>query len=390
MALHVVRKVLKDRTRGMADDFHNLASALAQRDYESLAADVVALGASFFPHNVDLLAGSVQYYTSSGDLKKAGESYAKLCHIDRSLWNWRAFVFSGDYLETADRIDHMLMIYKSFREQIPDDERGYSQEGIYYFRLGRLGQAAGIFEQGLEKCRRCAQSANMLAQVYTKQGRFEDAIAAASRAIESNAEEQPSTNQSSTFWHRALAQDARLHKIVEERARGNKPVITGEILTLAKNAILDYNTALSLPDALPSFRGRGPERKLAITVLLRRNGASDEEIKQVMHQDSAEEEPSDELRAALEMLDRMDATIHSAVEERAGGDKPDDEPVITDDILKLAGQCLRGYNNVLRSKGVDPSIKEKLGTRISALEALLRENGIPEEAIEKLKRQDDE
>ena len=251
IAIEVSQHVADKKTPGDPDNFHNLAAQLAKEDQNLLAIQVVNNGLELFPENIDLLADGVKYNTTVGQLALAEELYTRLSVIDHSSWNWRAFVFVGDYLETLGKIDEAMDLYKQFRRALPNDERGYSQPGSYYQTTWKAPTRRFLFfERGVQKTRRCSQCANMLAQTYIATGEYRKAIEAADRALEANAEEQPSTNEAFILWHRALAEDSLIHQKTSKQDQ-ECDVGSDEFLTLCRNCVVDYRNAMDAPDAQP-------------------------------------------------------------------------------------------------------------------------------------------
>ncbi len=284
MAIRLSKHVVEEEIPGGPDDFHNLAAQLAKENQYVLAVRILANGLVSFPENVDLLAGALKYNMSIGRLDDADVLYKRLCAIDRSQWNWRGFVFVGDYLEILGKVDDAMDLYKEFRKILPDDERGYSQPGDYYRKLGKLSKAIPVLEKGVQKTRRCSQCASMLAQAYTATGEYEKAIAAANRALESNAEEQPSSNEAFILWHRAQAEDSLIHSRASDPDQMSDGVLE-EILTLCRNCVVDYRTAMQAPDAPPVLHARGPARLAILNGLLVKLGATREQMAFVFVED---------------------------------------------------------------------------------------------------------
>ena len=179
--------------RGDSDDFHNLSAELGRREHKFVGLRVIKRGLARFPSNVDLLSDAVQYSSSLGALDEALGFVDQLFKVPFSEWNWRAFTFVGDYYEANGQIEVAMKLYEKMREEIPDDERGYSHAGIHYFKNGRYEKAIEILAPALDKLRRCSQCASnqsILSQCYLESGHYEEAIKCASRGIEADAEER--------------------------------------------------------------------------------------------------------------------------------------------------------------------------------------------------------
>ena len=313
-AIEVARYAVNNTLPGSTDDFHNLSSELARNDQDTLAADVIRVGLALYPRDVDLLADGIKCYSVIGNLKESENHLATLRKVNYALWNWRAFVFAGDFLELTERPEEAMDIYSQFRINLPDDERGYSQPGIYYRKLGKFAPAVEILEAGIAACRRCSQTAFSLSEIYIEQGEYEKAILATNRALESNADEQPSVNQSAVLWNRAIAQDALLHRKLSDPGT----VIGDDIIQLAACTVVDYRTALSMKDAIHEFRVRGPQRIQIMKGLLKRHGLEEDSI---MHLVGTE--PLPESNNIQEILEALNQNKDDADEEEPNGsDQP--------------------------------------------------------------------
>nr|VFJ66841.1 MAG: Tetratricopeptide (TPR) repeat [Candidatus Kentron sp. FW] len=252
MAIQVAKHVLEKKISGSPDDFHNLAAQLARKDLYSRASQIILLGLESFDKNIDLLSDGVKYLSSSGDTERANELAKRLQDIPKDHWNWRAFVFLGDYFELMGEFEKAFAVYEEFKKQRPYDERAYSQHGGVFQQWGKYDEAIQIFEEGLRKVRKAPQTALRLADCYIEVGEYSKAIAAIDRAIEGTADSQPSVNISSLFWTRAEAEDALVHS--------GTITDTKELGKYIESAITDYQAALSMPDCIIVYRIHGPQR----------------------------------------------------------------------------------------------------------------------------------
>nr|VFK34680.1 MAG: Tetratricopeptide repeat-containing protein [Candidatus Kentron sp. MB]VFK76897.1 MAG: Tetratricopeptide repeat-containing protein [Candidatus Kentron sp. MB] len=267
MAIRVAEHALDTQISGSPDDFHNLAAELGRQELYSLASRVVQRGLEYFPQNVDLLSSGIKYLSSNGDIDAADKLTEKLEGVPKGHWNWRAFVFLGDYLELVGRFDAAFTLYEEFKKQLPHEERAYSQHGGVFKKWGNYDKAIEIFEEGLRKTRKAPQTALLLAESYIEVGEYAKAIAAAGRAIEGTADAQPSANIAASFWTRAIAKDALIH--------ANEITEQAELAEYIGSAIADYQAAMSMPDRLDVYMLRGPQRIQALQLYARSHGIVD-------------------------------------------------------------------------------------------------------------------
>jgi len=289
VALTVARYAVDNNLPGTADGFFNLATVLSKKGQQPLALQVAKNGLERYPKDVDLLACAINCSQGMGLMDDTRNFCKHLKGIPYSRWNWRAFVFSGDYLEADDGVEEAMELYELFRQNIPDDERAYSQPGKYYATLGHYQEAITVLEKGLKACRRAAQSAFTLSEIYADIGEYEKAIWACNRGLESNAEAQPSASQAAMLWQRSAARDALIHKIAQEKNETDEFWTVDEpILFLSRLCVKDYITAINMDDAIPPFRERGPQRIEILIALLKTHGASDDMVADVIGQVSNE------------------------------------------------------------------------------------------------------
>nr|VFJ53204.1 MAG: Tetratricopeptide (TPR) repeat [Candidatus Kentron sp. DK] len=264
MAIRVAKQALDSNISGDPDDFHNLAAELGRQNLYSLASRVVLRGLEYFPQNVDLLSSGIKYLSSNGAIDEADKLTERLRAIPKEYWNWRAFVFLGDYFELRGRFDEAFALYDAFKQQLPHDERAYAQHGSVFKKWGNHDKAIAIFEEGLRKTRKAPQTALMLAESYIEVGEYAKAIAATERGIEGTAIDQPTANIAAIFWTRATARDALIHT--------NQITEQAELAKSIGLAISDYQAAMSMPDRLVQHRYRGPQRIQVLQLYARNHG----------------------------------------------------------------------------------------------------------------------
>ena len=122
---------------GSGDAFHNFSVSIIRCCSDYLTAwEIIQLGRTIHPGNVDLLADALRYGYNCGKKDECKEYYNELKGIDYSRWTSRAFSFAIDYLiylstdqgdsyinQTALSVKHELeSTIKKFQELFPEDD----------------------------------------------------------------------------------------------------------------------------------------------------------------------------------------------------------------------------------------------------------------------------
>lgn len=287
-AIATVHHAITTGVSGGVNDFHNLGSVLARHDHEPLAVQVINAGLRLHPKDVDLLSDAVMFNSRIGQASAAESAVETLRQVDVDSWNWRAFVFVGDHLKAKGNIATALKLYATFRSTIPHDERGYVEPARHFHTLGRLDDAYSLVMECMQKCSSCPQAAFLGAEILHDMGRYADAVAAATRALECNAAYQPMVSQSAVLARRAFARDSQVHRMLGSDDSSNSHVpVTPEIITLARACVQDYATGSRMSDTLPSFKVRAQERIEIVLATLSQHGASSEQLSEVAAAGSA-------------------------------------------------------------------------------------------------------
>lgn len=247
VALKLAERVRETRMGGSGDDFHNLAAEYAKNDYFEQATAIVTLGLTFFPTNVDLIADGIKYATNSGQIRVAETLENQLLAIDRSKWNWRAFVFLADYYGVTNNDEKSFETYQLFRSGPlgTSDERGYSEEVELLIKRGNIVKAEQLAQEGLEKCLQAPQCAFHLAKLKFEQGKCDEAVHFASVALSQNIIDQPTVNMSSIVWYRGAARVKQCLIMAAEQV-----VELTKLEQLALLAVNDLRLSVSMPRAI--------------------------------------------------------------------------------------------------------------------------------------------
>ncbi len=282
-AIRVCENVITRELRGAATDFHNLSAELARHDLHGLARRIVSQGLQYFPNDCDLLSDAIKYAEQDSDLEAGQQCLDRLIkRVGKAAWNWRAFEFSADLLLARQQIDDAKKIFEEFQQLRPYDERGWSGWGEWLRGCGRFKEACAVFQDAVDKVPRAPRSAHGLASTLVELGRYEEAIAAASKAIRMNASEQPTLKPTAITWLRATATDCLIHEMVESAGTDAAAIDRNRLKSMVTLCSAEYRMCAN-DDELGRFFGpRGEERVAYLRSLMHRAGCLESEIEEAI------------------------------------------------------------------------------------------------------------
>jgi tetratricopeptide (TPR) repeat protein len=255
-ALDMLRTALArpERMFGSPDDWFNLSAELGRNNLEAQAMQVCEAALSRFndprnpdlPPNSDLLAHTIEFATKLGQWEKCERWLAVAEKIGREKWNWRLFVFVGDYLSARNDEQAFLHLNEDFSQFLPYDENPYSQLAQYWRNRGRLDKALEAIERGLAQ--RTFRAPRLLlhqAEVLLDMGRYREVIETTDKALGATANDQAAVAQWALLLQRANAFDAMFFEMSasfrEPSSDGEDT--SGELAEFAKAAIAHYSAA---------------------------------------------------------------------------------------------------------------------------------------------------
>lgn len=249
----LVKRIISEEIKGNSADYHNLAVELARQNYYDQACEVIGKGLQFFPYDIDLLSDALAYiHTFNNAHEMAERSIKTLESIGRNGWNWRTFTFYIDYLNGLEPSDEnknkALDLIKDYKKLLPDEERAYMAEYETFRKYGEIKNAEEALEYAEENFDMTAQCSLILSEIYRRKGEYDKAYFSATRAIQSQAEDQPSSHTGAAFANRAFALDA---KIFNKRLKGQE--VEQSMIT---DAIADYKMAEQFGFRLPNIQAR--------------------------------------------------------------------------------------------------------------------------------------
>ena len=226
--------------RGDQDDYHNLCAECARHSLYGLACKICEAGLVFFPQSIDLLSDWIKYGTRMGSMDVvANEPLMRLLAIDKTHWNWRAFEFTIGYYIAARMFEEAEKLADDFALYYPYEERAYyCQAEVYQQRYAKeegIQKTITALQTAMNKNINCPLCANKLAEVLSDCGRLDEALVAASRAIQELSQEQPSVDYGYVIYRRALILDRMAHKAETDSL---------DARNIAVKAAVDYKLAI--------------------------------------------------------------------------------------------------------------------------------------------------
>lgn len=213
--------ILQQKTyEGNDSDFHNLAVVCAlQEDYE-IACQILDKGLAEYQYSRDLLADYLNYGMQCGRKEQCATAYQKLQEI-KDCWNWRAYLFSIDYLKCLSSIDganideEVEELIREFQKKQPEKEEAYLAEAEYLYDKNKITSKdenersfVSVLEYATsEKCptRRTPKCDLKLADYYFDNGiHLDKVIELLNRCRKNSSEVQKSINRKYVYLLLAL------------------------------------------------------------------------------------------------------------------------------------------------------------------------------------------
>lgn len=257
-AYSILDLVCKYKQNGDADDFHNYAVTFSRiNDYDA-ACIVLEHGLKRFPQNVDLLADYLIYApdSSSDDrYEKCDNHFQTLKQIDMSLWTWRGFDFSIQYLiskldQSVESIaaicQELEEISNKYLELFVLDERSYFTTYLMQQRL-KLIAPKNKPEKNLENAvslsinaPRCSLK---LAEIMFDKKEYDKALQLLDKTIRDSIERSGGVPLANVYLLRFTI---KASKLISEMDSSKKINVNDELTLKINNAYLDYRIAKKL------------------------------------------------------------------------------------------------------------------------------------------------
>lgn len=173
---------------GSADAFHNFSISCIKISTDYLTAfEIVELGLKLHPSNADLLSDAIKYGYKCGKREDCEEYIRILNSIDKTVWTWRAFSFSIDYIleyyasdagisNMKDGENELLTLVKQYQERYPSIEDSYFSEFEIYNRLGKKEEALAVLKKAMSIVAICPKCWLRYADEMVDSGKFSEAV----------------------------------------------------------------------------------------------------------------------------------------------------------------------------------------------------------------------
>ena len=264
-AYAILDLVCKYKQNGDADDFHNYAITFSRiNDYDAACA-ILECGLKRFPKNVDLLA---DYLITAPDssfddrYEKCDNHYQTLKQINMSLWTWRGFDFSIQYL--INKLDQSLEnvtticqelneISSKYLELFALDERSYFTTYLMQQRLNQIEHPSSP-EKNLENAivlsinaPRCSLK---LAEIMFDKKEYDKALQLLDKTIYDSIERSGGVSLANVYLLRFAIKASRIIAAID---LSGKIDVDDELISKIKNAYLDYRIAKKLGNDSPKI-----------------------------------------------------------------------------------------------------------------------------------------
>ncbi len=222
--------ILQQKTyEGDDSDFHNLAVVCAlQEDYE-IACQILDKGLELYQYSKDLLADYLNYGMQCGRKEQCAIAYEKLQTLKDS-WNWRAYLFSIDYLKYLSSTDgtnkdkEIIELINEFQANQPEKEEAYLAEAEYLFGKNMIASKdekersfVSVLEYAIsENCptKRTPKCDLKLADYYFDRGiHLDKAIELLQRCKKNSSEVQQSINRKYVYLLLSLSYMNKFYEI---------------------------------------------------------------------------------------------------------------------------------------------------------------------------------
>lgn len=185
---------------GNSSEFHNASVELTRVQMYSQAYQLLEVGIYRFPTDTDILGDLILYGVKCQGLNDIKKHYEALKKIDKSMWTWRAFHFSIEFLmeqykassdlkereNIAKEIENLLGEYQKYSKTFEDQsnrEKCFNLKYEYYILLRKNDKALDALQEAIREIPgKCPQCALQLADYYFEAGEYENVIAPATVA----------------------------------------------------------------------------------------------------------------------------------------------------------------------------------------------------------------
>ncbi len=210
----------QDKVLGSENDYHNFCLKFSRLDDDETACNILAKGLQQYPNEIDLLADFLQMGRLCSRLEECEKYKAKLLSIPKTVWTWRGFSFLIDYmLYTSGNLEikkievfqkELLALADEYCLHFPGNEDAYMSKADIYEHYNNHSKVKQVLEEALEKIAVCPKCALRLADIYFKEGRYEEVLLVVNKCLYMSVETQNSINRGYLFYLSGLCKTIKL------------------------------------------------------------------------------------------------------------------------------------------------------------------------------------
>lgn len=206
---------------GGVDDFHNLAVTFARVGLHDMCCDILERGLKLHPTAIDLLADFLSYGLECGREERCEYYYNLLVSLPDAKMTWRGYDFAIDYLmekikdshdesEVPELVIQIEERLKKYKAHFPNSEDPYVSESQVLSFLGKENEAIAVLKRAMDTLA-APKCYLRYADILVKQGKYEEVVSVAQKAVSVSAQEQMSVNIPYLFYLSGMAKDALIH-----------------------------------------------------------------------------------------------------------------------------------------------------------------------------------
>ena len=285
----LLEKAKEGRAAGVPEDWFNLSTELGKNNQERLAFEVCRAALKVYQGkqdwkdyqpDIDLLAHGIQFAGKVAEYETAEKWIAKAGELGRENWNWRLFTFIGDYYIQRGNKKKFDGINKDFQKYFPDDERSATQPAQYYYKRQQFKKAKEVLESWIENYKkkfgrepRAETVYYLLSEIALAEGDYDEALAAAERALGAGVTDQPHVNLSAAWFNKGAAYDGKLM----QKLHALRDLVPGEadkreVAEFYRRALVSYSRAMEHGNVHPLMKSQARRRLEDMKAALQEHG----------------------------------------------------------------------------------------------------------------------
>lgn len=218
-----------NRVLSECDVYHNFIMDLFRVGDYDLALKVCDFALQFAPYHRDMLGDAIKACGDSSQFEKGEQYLARAMQIPYSLWSFRLFLYSVDFLKTKlsaypmdkNLYQRSLALADEYIRNQPYDEHGYNQKAELLIMMNERAAAIAELKHYIFDTRPdemdskseliTAQCCVTLLDILDDSNDYDFIIRICDRGLRNTTQEQPSASMGYFVYRKALALDAKAH-----------------------------------------------------------------------------------------------------------------------------------------------------------------------------------